>query len=269
MFFTTSRGNRIYFSVMGDASRPPLLLVHGSTLTGEADFITKSGTAARFAKDFRVIIPDCQGHGQSDSVWVGEGESRRLNYSFSDMARDLAELLVAQNASPAFVMGHSNGGNVVLYLVKEQAAHVRAAIPLAANAYICDHLRARVPHGMNPDRIEREDPAWRDEMIALHDAHQGEGHWRHLLRATITETITNPNWKREDLADVRTPCLVTQGQNDRANAPSHHAETLHEWLPNSQLWIPPGIGHSVHWEIPDEFERRAREFFSLSIRLPI
>lgn len=262
MFFTTARGNRIYFSVMGDAARPPVLLAHGSTLTGEADFLTHSNLAARLAKDFRVIIPDCQGHGRSDSVWLGEGDARRLNYSFSEMARDLAELLVAQNASPAFVMGHSNGGNVALYLVKEQAAHVRAAIPLAANAHICDHLRARVPRGMDPDRVDREDPAWRDEMIALHDTHQGAGHWRHLLRATTTETITNPDWTRQDLAAALTPCLVVQGQNDRVNAPSRHAETLSEWLPNAQLWIPPGIGHSVHWEIPDEFERRARAFFA-------
>ena len=260
--FTTSRGNRIFFTEMGSPAGAPLLLVHGSTLTGEADFITQSDIARRFAKDFRVIIPDCQGHGRSDSVWHGEGHEQRLNYSFSDMARDLAELLVWLKAAPAYVMGHSNGGNVALYLVKEQAARIRAAIPLAANAYICDHLRARVPRNMNPDRVERENPAWRDEMIALHDAHQGEGHWRHLLRATIAETITNPNWTRQDLADALTPCLVVQGGNDVVNAPSHHAETLAQWLPNAQLWVPAGVGHSVHWEIPDEFERRAREFFA-------
>jgi pimeloyl-ACP methyl ester carboxylesterase len=82
-----------------------------------------------------------------------------------------------------------------------------------------------------------------------------------LLQSTITETITNPDWALADLADVRVPCLVAQGERDPVNAPSHHAETLHEWLPNSQLWIPAGVGHSVHWELPDEFERRAREFF--------
>jgi pimeloyl-ACP methyl ester carboxylesterase len=36
---------------------------------------------------------------------------------------------------------------------------------------------------------------------------------------------------------------------------------LADWLPGAELWIPPGIGHSVHYERPDEFERRVAMFF--------
>lgn len=246
--------NNLYYEEFGPADAPPLLLVHGSTLTGHADYCVYSNMAERFAKRFRVIVADCPGHGRSA---VGEP----LDYSFSRMAARLAGLLVALDASPAFVMGHSNGGNVALYFAKEQPQYTRAAVLLAANAYIDDHVRQRVPIGMNADRVYRQNFSWASEMIQLHDMHHGSGHWRKLLDATVQETITNPDWTANDLKDVRVPCLVVQGEKDTVNAPGRHAQVLDEWLPNSELWIPPGIGHSVHHELPDEFERRVTSFF--------
>jgi pimeloyl-ACP methyl ester carboxylesterase len=243
--------NGIYYETFGEQTAPPLLLIHGSTLTGHKDFCGYSNTAARFAKRYRVIVPDCPGHGRSP----------KAPYSFSDMAAALAGLLMALQATPAFVLGHSNGGNIALYMAKEQPQHTRAAVLLAANAYIDDHLKTRVPVGMNPDRVQRENLAWMAEMIELHDMHHGHGYWRELLRGTIQETITNPNWTREDLQHTQTPCLCVQGETDAVNAKGHHAQTLHEWLPNSQLWIPGGVGHSVHWEVPDAFEGRVDAFF--------
>jgi pimeloyl-ACP methyl ester carboxylesterase len=277
MYFTASDGNAIYYETYGDPSAPPLLLIHGSTLTGAQDYVVLSDTAARFAARYRVIVPDCRGHGRSSAVWRASDDAAaheprpialpdvaktRLTYSFSAMARDLAELLVHLGASPANVAGHSNGGNVALYMAKEQSAHVRAAVLLAANAYIDTHIETRVPRGMDPARVERESVDWMNEMIALHDPHHGRGYWRDLLRATIAETISVPRWTASDLADVRVPCLCVQGENDAVNAAGRHAQILAEWLPVAEVWVPEGVAHSVHWEIPDAFERRLSDFFA-------
>jgi pimeloyl-ACP methyl ester carboxylesterase len=259
--FQTSFGSRLFYEEFGDAAAPPLMLIHGSTMTGRLDYMECSNMVQRFSTRYRVILPDCEGHGRSGARWRDTPvEGTRLIYSFSDMARGLAELLNGIGASPAVVAGHSNGGNVALHMAKEQTRHVRAAVLLAANGYIDAHLPARVPRGMNPDRVARESPDWRDEMIRYHDVHQGDGFWRDLLLATITETISTPNWTRGDLADLRVPCLCIQGENDAVNAPGRHAQVLSEWLPVSELWVPEGIGHSVHHELPDEFERRVNAF---------
>ena len=77
-------------------------------------------------------------------------------------------------------------------MAKEQPAVTRAAVLLAANAYIDEHVRYRVPVGMDPDRVARQSPDWMNEMIELHDSTHGNGYWRHLLQATILETITAP-----------------------------------------------------------------------------
>lgn len=271
MNYKTSSSIVMHYDEFGAPDAPPVLLVHGSTLTGTQDYCVHSDLAARLAKRYRVIVPDCRGHGRSSAVWRDGSASlagappgwqdTRLTYSFSAMAQDCAELLQTLNASPACVIGHSNGGNVALYMAKEQPQHVRAAVLLAANAYIDQHLRDRVPVGMNPDRVAHESAEWMNEMIALHDPHHGDGYWRELLKATINETITNPEWTARDLQDVRVPCLCVQGENDGVNAPGRHAQTLADWLPVSELWIPPGVGHSVHYDLPDEFERRVCAFF--------
>jgi pimeloyl-ACP methyl ester carboxylesterase len=274
MYFTASDGNAIYYETFGNAASPPLLLIHGSTLTGAQDYVVLSNTAARFADRYRVIVPDCRGHGRSSAIWrdtAAPDEPRpialpdvaktRLTYSFSRMARDMAELLAHLGASPAYVAGHSNGGNVALYMAKEQGASVRAAVLLAANAYIDEHIEKRVPRGMDPERVARESVDWMNEMIALHDPHHGPGYWRDLLRATIAETISVPRWTAQDLADVRVPCLCVQGDNDAVNAAGRHAQTLAQWLPVAEAWVPAGVAHSVHWEAADEFERRVSAFF--------
>ena len=246
--------DNIYYEEFGDPGAPALLLIHGSTITGRHDYCVESNMAERFAKRYRVIVPDCPGHGRS-----GVGEP--LDYSFSRMAARLARLLAKLDASPAFVIGHSNGGNVALYFAKEQPQHTRAAVLLAANAYIDEHVRTRVPVNMHPDRVWRERRAWANEMVELHDTHHGRDYWRVLLEGTIAETITNPDWTKDDLKDVTTPCLCVQGEHDATNAPGRHAQVLHDWLPNAELWVPASAGHSVHHELPDEFERRVQAFF--------
>lgn len=256
--------NGIFYETYGDAKAPPVLLIHGSTLTGEQDFVIESDLAQRLAKNYFVIVPDCPGHGQSlnktnfaDSGHLGAP----LYYSFSGMAATLAEFLSALHASPAYVIGHSNGGNIALYMAVEQPQHTCAAVLLAANAYIDDHLRERVPRKMNPDYVAQNNPDWMREMMDLHDTHHGDGYWRELLKATIVETITNPDWTPDHLKEVITPCLCIQGEKDVVNVPGHHAQILAAWLPHAELWTPENTGHSVHHEHPDEFEQRVRAFF--------
>ena len=243
--------NGIHYEMFGAADAEPLLLIHGSTITGRRDYIDDSSLVDLLAPHYRVILPDCPGHGESDYAL----------YSFSHMAAALADLLRALNTGPAHVIGHSNGGNVALYMAKEQPAHTRSAVLLAANGYIDPHIKNRVPVTMDPDYVAQHDVQWMNEMIQLHDTHLGTGYWRQLLRETIQETITNPDWSAADLARVVTPCFCIQGELDKVNAPGRHAQVLAEWLPDSDLWIPPGIGHSVHYQLPEEFVTRVRAFF--------
>jgi pimeloyl-ACP methyl ester carboxylesterase len=247
--------------VLGPSAGQPVLLIHGSTETGRHDFIESCDLAVRLVKaGYRVIVPDCPGHGQSAAVRDSEGG---LVYSFVGIAAALAFMLSAVSPNRrAHIIGHSNGGTIALFLARFHAEVVDRVVCLAGNAYIDDRVRLGVPVGMDPDRIDRERPEWRDDMIALHDVHHGDGYWRELCAATISETITHPQWTRSDVSGCEVPILAVQGINDGVNTPGRHAQTIADWFPLGECWIAAGAGHSVHWEQPELFERRVTSFFS-------
>ncbi|MBI4671593.1 MAG: alpha/beta hydrolase [Chloroflexi bacterium] len=234
------------YNEYGASDAPPLLLVHGSGGTGASEWKTvRDG----LAKHFRVLAPDCRGHGKTLDP--------RNEYTFDLLANDLAEFLRALHIAPAFVVGHSNGGNVALVLTVEHADVVKKSVVMAGNAYVsADLLR----YGQ-ADWSDRISATWGAELAALHDAPRYPGYWRALMDRTGREIARAPNYTPNDLHRVKTPVLVIQGANDSVNAPSHHAEFMAENLANAQLWLAPDTGHSVHEEHPHEWVERVAKFF--------
>lgn len=228
----------------------PVLLIHGSTSTGRNDW---SGVIETLAERRRVIVPDCRGHGRSDNP--------RCTYSFRELAADLAELLRELDATPAHIVGHSNGGNVALVMLLEEAAVVASAVLQAANAYVSADLLVREPPLFDAERVAREAPEWRDEMIALHGPTHGPEYWRTLLALTLAEILAEPRYTPTDLARVALPTLVIEGERDPVNAPAGHGAYIAEHIPGAQLWRPEGVGHNVHLEVREAWLARVRKFW--------
>ncbi len=86
------------------------------------------------------------------------------------MADDVAAFIPAMGFEKAHIIGHSNGGNVALVTLMEHPEVVQTCILQAANAYVTPYLIEREPVYFDPERIEREEPDWMNEMIALHEA---------------------------------------------------------------------------------------------------
>jgi pimeloyl-ACP methyl ester carboxylesterase/cell wall-associated NlpC family hydrolase len=206
------------------------------------------------AREYRVIVPDCRGHGQSSNP--------NRSYAFKEMADDTAALVRALGYKRAHIVGHSNGGNVALVTLIEHPEIVQTAILQAANAYVSPDLIEKEPAIFDPERVARERPEWMDEMIALHGATHGEDYWRDLLRLTLRETIAAPNYTPDDLARVERPTFVIQGENDRVNAPMRHAQFIARNIPDAEYWIPKGIGHNVHDEKLFDWIARVLDFLA-------
>ena len=243
---------KIFYEVFGEPSfvdRTPILLIHGSTSTGKADWDL---VTLLLARNRVVIRPDCRGHGQS--------ENPGGSYRFKEMADDMAALVHALGYRSAHIIGHSNGGNVALVMLMEHPEVVESAILQAANAYVSQDLVEKEPAIFDPQRVAEEAPDWMNEMIALHEATHGEGYWRDLLRWTVQEIITEPNYTPDQLASVERPTLVIQGENDRVNAPARHAQFIARHIPYAEQWLPTGIGHSVHLELPFHWVERVEQF---------
>lgn len=244
---------RLYYEAFG-ADRPnraPIVLIHGSTVTGRADW---ESIAPLLAREYRVIVPDCRGHGQSANP--------TQSYSFKEMANDITAFIRALGYERAHVIGHSNGGNVALVTLLKHPEVIQTCIPQAANAYVSQDLIDREPAVFDPERVAREAPHWRDEMIALHGPTHGAEYWRTLLALTLKETISAPNYSAEDLARTQKPVLVIQGADDPVNASARHAQFIADHIPLAERWIPAGVAHNVHLDAPLEWLQRVQDFLS-------
>ncbi len=235
-------GAHIFYDVYGvdQPGRMPVLLIHGSTITGQRDW---AAIAPGLARQYRVFVPDCRGHGKSTNP--------RLSYSFRELADDAAAFVRAMGYERAHIIGHSNGGNVALVTLMEHPEVTETCVMQAANAYVTPYLLEREPRVLDPDYVARNNPAMVQEMIELHSATQGADYWRDLLRMTVQEIISEPNYSPADLQRVQRPTLVIMGADDTVNAPDRHAQYISEHIPGAELWIPEQTGHNVH------FERRA------------
>src|SRR5689334_1802384 len=244
-------GANIYYSVYGDdqPDRSPIVLIHGSTIDSHTDW---DFVAPKLARRYRVFAPDCRGHGRSNNPC--------LSYSFKELAEDVAAFVHGMGYERAHIIGHSNGGNVALATLLEHPDVVQTCIPQAANAYVTRYLIEREPKVFDPDRVAREAPEWRDEMIKLHSEVNGKDYWRELLWLTMKEIISEPNYSPAELARVEKPTLVIMGAEDKVNAPDEHAQYIANNIPNAELWIPEKTGHNVHLERRQEWIAKVLDF---------
>ncbi len=244
-------GARIFYDVYGDdrAGRAPVLLIHGSTITGQRDW---AAIAPALARSHRVFVPDCRGHGRSTNP--------HMSYSFRELADDAAAFVRKMGYERAHIIGHSNGGNVALVTLMEHPEVTETCVIQAANAYVTPYLLEREPRVLDPDYVARNNPAMMQEMIALHSGTHGEGYWRDLLRMTLQEIISEPNYSPSDLQRVQRPTLVIMGADDSVNAPDRHAQYIAQHIPDAELWIPEKTGHNVHFERREEWLARVLDF---------
>ena len=241
----------IYYQEHGDSAshQIPIVLIHGSTNDSHTDW---DALIPALAQRYKVFAPDCRGHGRSNNP--------RTSYSFRELADDAAAFVRAMGHEKAHIIGHSNGGNVALVAAVEHPEVTHTCIPQAANAFVSQYLIYREPAIFDPDRVARQDPAWMNDMIRLHGQVNGPDYWRDLLRMTVKEIISEPNYKPQDLAKVNLPMLVIMGADDTVNAPDKHAQYIARHVPNSELWIPEQTGHSVHHERKDEWLAKVFDF---------
>ena len=251
MPYITINDANIYYNVYGEAHplRAPIVLIHGSTIDSHTDW---DSLIPSLAKAYKVFAPDCRGHGRSDNP--------RTSYSFKELADDVAAFVHAMGYEKAHIIGHSNGGNVALVTLMEYPEIVQTCIPQAANAYVTRFLIEREPKVFDPERVEREVPEWRDEMIALHGEVNGKEYWREMLWLTMKEIISEPNYAPFELARAEKPTLVIMGAEDPVNAPDEHAQYIANNIPDAELWIPEKTGHNVHKECEQEWLEKVLDF---------
>ena len=115
--FVTANGMRFHYLEWGNRDNPPMLLLHGFAQTCHSwDFV-----ALGFSDDYRVIVLDQRGHGDSD--WAPDGD-----YSPETQQKDISAVVDELGLDNFVLMGLSMGGRNSFTYAANNPGKVRALV---------------------------------------------------------------------------------------------------------------------------------------------
>ena len=279
--FFVSQRMRLHYVDWGNPEAPPLLLVHGWRDHSRSwDWV-----APHFTKDWHVIAPDLQGHG--DSQWSGDG-----NYSFAAYIYDLAQLIHQLELAPVTILAHSLGGEICLRytgLFPDNVRKIAAIEGLGMSPRILDErggkpIADRMRGWVDHRRSLTARPARRYASVeeALHrmqeeNKHLSDEQARHLTHDGVNQNEDGTySWKfdpylrswapyemtRQDVYDIwariTCPTLLIYGKESDASNPTEDGRFQHFKTANL-VWVP-DAGHWVHHDQLDILLGHAKGF---------
>lgn len=258
---------KLHFQVCGDQSSPAILFLHGFLGLGE-DWLE---IAQDLSQDHYCILPDLPGHGQSREL------SGDQSYNMATTSEAVVNLLDVLKTDRVTLLGYSMGGRIALYTALRFAHRAKALVLESASPGIEDVKDRRdraALDDLRADQLERKGVAtfveqWYNAPLfdSLH--HQPEklallkqsrlAHDPHALAAALRGLSVGRQpslW--QEIARLDIPAMIVTGALDKKYCDI--ANKMAAPLPRSRQITIDDVGHNAHFEQPQEFLARLREF---------
>lgn len=213
----------------------PLLLIHGGWGLAVNGFEYQ---ARVLADEFRLIIPDRRGYGQSTRVYGGFDADFHWQH-----AGDLLRFLDALQIDRVSVWGHSDGAVIAAIMALLAPPRIRAVV------FEGGHLYCRKPGSDYPMDKFALDPTLIPEVAQIRLAQYHGDYWPEVIRNWATGWVALNDrvgdLYRGRLNEITSPALIIHGAQDEHTFPQE-IEKLAALIPNARLLIYPEGGHSVH-----------------------
>ena len=259
--FITAGGLRWHVQLSGDASKPVLLLLHG---TGAANH-TWRGMLPLLSNQFRIIAPDLPGHGFTDMP-------DPALMTLPGLSQAVTALLKTLDVAPALVAGHSAGAAILCRMALDDQIRPQAIISF--NGALLP-LPGVLGHFFSPMA----------KLLALSPLAPRLVAWRAMDQSAITRLISSTGstldeaglqlyarlvqspahvsavlamlagWDLKslarDLPRLDVPVALIAADKDRT-VPPGEATRAARALRRARVILMPGCGHLSHEERPDE-----------------
>jgi pimeloyl-ACP methyl ester carboxylesterase len=189
------------------------------------------------ARQYQVIVVDSRGHGRSTR------DSRPFGYDL--MADDVVALLDYLHIKRAAVVGWSDGGILGLDLALRYPERVSKVFAFAANTNPTGVVDGADKNPTFAAYIQRAGLEYAKLSATPKD-------YPAFLRAIGRMWETQPNWTRDQLAAIKTPVLVVDGDHDEA-IKFAHTRQIAEMIPGAGLLILPDTSHFSFLQDPGQF----------------
>ena len=245
------RGAKLYTQIYGHG--PPIVFLHGGMMFFDNSFAKQRD----FFSAFRTVVGiDQRGHGHSpDGPW---------SLSYKMMADDTAAIIEQLGLGPVDIVGHSDGADLALLLVRDHPNLVRRLVISGANIRV----------DLSPEQKLRSH--WSQRQLNAHlrgaaaslppwflpdyakVSPDGRDHWMTLLAKCYDMWLQPVVIEPADLKRISIPVLVMAGDHDFTSI-EDNAEIYRD-LRRGQLLIVPASNHGTFINQPDLVNLAIREF---------
>lgn len=221
-----------------EAVNRTIVFIHGYAGCGE----TWEYQINYFANDFRVIVPDLRGHGQSDAPYT--------RYDMSELVEDIHTIVEQRNLPEKFILvGHSFGGSVCVEYANAHPERLEKLILIAtAGEYPLPRAASwayRIPTAFYRLWWEYR-PKWNAEV--------------HVLKRMMVNNLRN--WKGWPLLrNITTPTLVITGERDNY-FPRYVFDEAAEMIPSAEIYDVGSAKHKVQLERHEAVNRAIERFIN-------
>ena len=218
---------------------PPLVLVHGSGLSGRYMI----PTAVHLTADFRVYVPDLPGFGDSDKP--------DKVFDVPELADWVAGWIATIGVERASLLGNSFGCQVIADLAARYPERIERAIlqgpttPPDERSWFWQFIRWRQNQRYNPK--------------SLGDVTNGDYRkcgFRRMFRSFQSQITDRIEAKAPH---IKAPTLVIRGEHDPI-ADQEWCEEIARLCPRGELGIIPGVAHTLCYTAPAELARMTKTF---------
>jgi pimeloyl-ACP methyl ester carboxylesterase len=213
--YATVDGLKMYYEIEGTGD-PLVFIPPAFGFAGRESF-------PGLVQNHSVITMDLQGNGRTADI-----PDRPI--SIEQYARDVVELLKYLKISKADFLGESYGGDTATVIAVRYPELVRRVATYSATF-------APLPDTLNPDTAETRNIQFQRESYKR--VAPDPNYW-----PKIYEKVGSIQWKgfsKEELASVRAPFLILQGDHDFVRL-EHSVETV-RLIPHAQLAVIPDASH--------------------------
>jgi pimeloyl-ACP methyl ester carboxylesterase len=231
---------QMWYAVFNKGGGNPVLLIHGGTSNAE----TWGNQVPVLARNHEVILGESRGHGRST----------RSNkpYSYQLMADDYIGLLDYLKVDKVALVGWSDGGIIGLDIAMRHRERLSKLWAYGANTNVAGLKEGFDKNPVFSKAIELQGKQYQ----RLSPTPNG---FDDFVAAISQMWNTQPDYKPEQLATIKTPTMIVDGEYDEGIKREHTEEIAHQ-IPGAKLLILPGVSHFGHWQNPALYNKELTAF---------
>jgi len=248
----------MYYEASGNGE--PIIMVHGIF----GDHTRWAQQSVPLSAEFKVITPDSRGRGRTSD---GEGP-----LSYGRMAADMIGLLDHLGIQKAHMIGHSEGGGIVLHALVDYPDRVASAVLIGAFYNVNNKPAAFQQRSGNiMNKLARDLPLTEEEQKeviegpfayfqkSLLSQAQDPSRFSVVMAKMHASFTTQPTYTLDVLRTIQRPVLVVKAGND-ALVPVQVFDELASSIPNAEVAEFPQGSHMVMVEQADEINQSVKDF---------